>query len=136
MPPATDWTFQEAYNQILWLTPRIVVASLIAYFVWEFSNSYILAKIKVWMKGKYLFVRTIGSTIVGEFFDTIIFVLIAFYGIFPNNVLLIIIISNYIFKVWIEVLFTPITYWVVGKLKKIENIDFYDEKTNFNPFKF
>jgi len=136
LPSASDWHFQEAYNQILWLTPRIVLASLIAYFVGEFSNSYILAKIKIWMKGKYLFVRTIGSTIVGEFFDTILFVLIAFYGVFPDNVLLIIIISNYIFKVWVEILFTPLTYLIVNKLKKAENIDFYDKKTNFNPFKF
>jgi len=136
LPSAADWNFQESYNNILWLAPRIVVASLIAYFIWEFSNSFILAKIKIWMKGKYLFVRTIASTIVWQFFDTILFVLIAFYGIFPNEVLLIIIVSNYIFKVWIETLFTPLTYLIIGKLKKIEKVDFYDKKTNFNPFKF
>ena len=109
------------------------MASLIAFLAGEFSNSYILAKIKIRMKGKKLRIRTIGSTLVGEWLDTIIFVTIAFYGVFPSEVLRAIIISNYIFKVGIEVLFTPLTYLVTNKLKKAENEDYYDYKTDFNP---
>lgn len=135
LPAAKDWPFQNDYNNILWLTPRIVIASLIAYFIWEFSNSYTLAKIKIWMNGKYLWIRTIWSTLIWELFDTIIFILIAFYGAFSTNIIIWLLISNYIFKVWIEVLFTPITYWIVWKLKKIENEDYYDYNTDFNPLK-
>lgn len=134
LPSASGRTGQEAYQQILGLTPRIVAASLIAYSVGEFSNSYLLAKIKIWMQGKKLRVRTIGSTVVGELFDTTIFVLIAFWGVFDTPLLISILVSNYIFKVGVEVLFTPITYRVVGKLKKAEHEDYYDTETNFNPF--
>lgn len=135
LPPAKDWPYQNDYNNILWLTPRIVIASLIAYFAWEFSNSYILAKIKIWMSGKHLWVRTIWSTLIWEFIDTILFIFIAFYWAFSWNIIIALLISNYIFKVWVEVLFTPVTYWVVAKLKKIENEDYYDYKTDFNPLK-
>jgi hypothetical protein len=134
LPAAHDWTFQQDYQHILGLTPRIVMASLIAYFVWEFSNSYILAKIKIWMQWKQLWVRTIWSTIMWEFFDTTIFILIAFYWVFPNDIILSLMVSNYIFKVGVEVFFTPLTYWVIHRLKKIEHEDYYDIKTNFNPF--
>jgi len=135
LPPASDRTFQTDYQNVLWLTPRIVLASLFAYFVWEFSNSYLMAKIKIKMKWKMLWVRTISSTLVWEFFDTMIFVMIAFYWVFDNDLIIIIIISNYIFKVWVEVLFTPLTYFIVNKLKKVENVDCYDDKTDFNPLK-
>lgn len=134
LPSASDWWFQESYQNILLTTPRIFLASIIAYFIWEFVNSYILAKIKVLMAWKYLFVRTIWSTIFWQLFDTIIFTLIAFYWVFPNDVLIAIILSNYVLKVWIEVLFTPITYLIVWKLKKVEKVDYYDKNTNFNPF--
>jgi hypothetical protein len=134
LPAAPGWNNQAAYDAILGLTPRIVLASLVAYFSGEFSNSYILAKMKIWTKGKWLWTRTIGSTIVGEFVDSLLFVLIAFWGILPNSLLLILIISNYIFKTGIEILFTPITYKVVNFLKKKENEDYYDTDTNFNPF--
>ena len=136
LPSATDWTFQESYMNILGIVPRIVLASLVAYIAGEFSNSYILAKIKIAMKGKMLWVRTISSTLVGEGIDTTIFVLIAFLGVLPNSLLVAIIISNYVFKVGIEVLMTPVTYIVVNFLKKKEGIDFYDYKTNFNPFSY
>jgi len=136
LPSAQNRPYQEAYQNILWLTPRIVLASLIAYFAWEFSNSYLLAKIKIWMKWKKLRVRTIWSTIVWELFDTSIFVLIAFAWVFDNNLLRIIFVSNYIFKVWVEILFTPLTYLITNKLKKSEWEDYYDYKTDFNPFKF
>lgn len=135
LPPAKDWPYQNDYNNILWLTPRIVIASLIAYFAWEFSNSYTLAKIKIWMSGKHLWIRTIWSTLIWEFIDTILFIFIAFYWAFSWNIIAALLISNYIFKVWIEVLFTPVTYWVVTKLKKIENEDYYDYNTDFNPLK-
>jgi len=134
--PASGWDYQEAYMAILGQTPRIVTASLIAYFAGEFSNSYILAKMKVFTRGKFLFARTIGSTIVGQGIDTLFFVLIAFLGVYDNSMVLLIIISNYIFKVSLEILFTPITYKVVNTLKKAENVDFFDYKTNFNPFVF
>lgn len=137
LPAAADWNGQAAYDQILGLTPRIVCASITAYFAGEFSNSYVLAKMKVWMSGKFLWMRTIGSTLVGEGIDTVIFVLVAFLGVegFSADLLLTIIISNYIFKVSVEVLFTPITYAVTGFLKKKESEDYYDRQTNFNPFK-
>jgi hypothetical protein len=135
LPSAADRPYQESYQNILWLTPRIVLASLIAYFAWEFSNSYILAKIKIWMKWKKLWVRTIWSTIIWELFDTSIFVFIAFVWIFDINLLRIIFVSNYIFKVWVEIVFTPLTYLITNKLKKSEWEDYYDYKTNFNPFK-
>ncbi len=134
LPAASGWNNQAAYDTILGLTPRIVLASLIAYFCGEFSNSFILAKMKIWTKGKYLWTRTIGSTIVGELVDSFIFIIIAFFGFLPNSLLLTLIISNYIFKTGVEILFTPLTYKVVRFLKKAEKEDYYDLKTNFNPF--
>lgn len=136
LPPASDWGFQDAYVQILGLAPRIVAASLIAYLAGEFSNSYILAKMKIWTKGRFLWMRTIGSTLVGEFIDTGLFCMIAFYGVLPTSLLIAVVISNYIFKCGVEVLFTPITYKVVRFLKKKENEDYYDVDTNFNPLAF
>jgi len=137
LPASVGWDGQDAYMAILGWTPRIVVASVVAYAFGEFSNSYILAKVKIWMNGRHLWIRTIGSTIIGEGVDTLIFVLIAFYGAAwaTPSMLLAIIVSNYIFKVGVEVLFTPVTYLVVGFLKKSEGVDVYDRGTKFNPFK-
>jgi len=134
LPAASDWPFQEAFKNILGLTPRIVLASLIAYFAGEFSNSYLLAKLKIKTKGKFLWFRTISSTLLGEGIDTILFVFIAFWGILPIVLLIPILISNYIFKCGIEILFTPVTYKAVKFLKKREEEDYYDYNTNFNPF--
>ncbi|MBD3884423.1 queuosine precursor transporter [Phormidium tenue FACHB-886] len=134
LPPAADWAYQTAYEQILGFTPRIVLASLIAYFAGEFSNSFTLAKLKIKTQGRHLWMRTIGSTLIGQIVDTLIFTLIAFWGVFPDALLLPLIISNYVFKCGIEVLFTPVTYWVTGWLKQQEKEDFYDTETNFNPF--
>jgi len=136
LPPAPEWSGQSAYDQILGLTPRIVLASICAFFSGEFSNSYVLAKMKVWMNGRFLWMRTIGSTLIGEGVDTTLFVIMAFLGAegFDSDLLLKIIVSNYIFKVAVEVLFTPITYAITGFLKKREQEDYYDRKTNFNPF--
>lgn len=134
LPPAAEGSNHEAFKAVLGWTPRIVLGSIIAYTIGEFSNSYVLAKMKIWMKGRMLWARTIGSTLIGEGIDTIIFILIAFYGQMPNSLLMTIILSNYIFKVGVEVIFTPITYWIVGFLKKHEGVDVYDKNTNFNPF--
>jgi len=136
LPSAQGWENQEAYQKILGLTPRIVIASLIAYFAGEFSNSVILAKMKIWTKGKKLWTRTIGSTIIGEGLDTVLFVMIAFWGVLPLALILTIIASNYIFKTGFEVILTPLTYKVVRFLKNREQVDFYDDKTKFNPFSF
>ena len=134
LKPAAGWENQAAYQAILGLTPRIVLASLIAYFAGEFSNSYILAKMKIWMAGKRLWARTITSTLVGEGLDTVLFIGIAFYRVLPGDLLWAVFISNYIFKCGVEILFTPLTYKVVAYLKKSEGEDYYDRGTNFNPF--
>lgn len=131
LPPAADWPYQESYEAILGLTPRIVLASLIAYLFGEFSNSMILAKMKVAMKGRYLWMRTIGSTLVGQLLDSVIFIFIAFLGVFPMSVLLALILSNYVFKVGVEILFTPVTYRMVAFLKKKDAVDAYDRDTSF-----
>jgi queuosine precursor transporter len=136
MPAAPDWTFQDSYDKILGLTPRLVIASLLAFWSGEFSNSFILAKMKIMTKGKFLWLRTIGSTVVGELVDTGIFVIVAFAGVLPNELLVSIIISNYIFKTGVEVVFTPVTYRVVAWLKKEEARDAFDTHTDFNPFRF
>lgn len=134
LPSASGWNNQAAYDAILGLTPRIVCASLIAYFFGEFSNSFVLAKMKILTKGKWLWTRTIGSTVVGELVDSALFIMIAFFGILPGSLLLTLIISNYLFKTAIEILFTPITYKVIKFLKIKESEDYYDINTNFNPF--
>jgi len=134
LPSASEWNNQEAYNVILGTTPRIVLASLIAYFSGSFSNSIILSKMKVLTKGKWLWTRTIGSTIVGEGVDSLLFIAIAFGGIYSFPLLVSIFISNYIFKVGFEVLATPITYKVVNFLKNVERVDIYDYDTKYNPF--
>lgn len=136
LPPAATWPNQNAYEAVLGMTPRIVLASIIGYFAGEFLNSFILAKLKLRTKGKLLWLRTISSTLVGEFFDTFLFISIAFWGILPTPVLITILFSQYIFKVGIEILFTPVTYKAVNFLKKAEHEDYYDKKTNFNPFMF
>jgi conserved hypothetical integral membrane protein len=134
--PAPGWEFQEAYIKILGQTPRIVTASLIAYFCGEFLNSFVLAKVKILTKGRMLWVRTIGSTVFGEGIDTLLFVLIAFSWVYEWKLVFLIIVSNYVFKVGLEVILTPLTYQIVGGLKRREKVDYFDYKTNFNPFKF
>ena len=134
LPPAPDWTLQDAYHALLGQTPRIVLGSLAAYWAGEFVNSFILAKLKIYTGGRWLWLRTIGSTLFGEGIDTSVFLLIAFWGVLPNDLLWAIFVSNYVFKVGVEALFTPLTYQVVNILKRVENEDFYDRGTNFNPF--
>jgi queuosine precursor transporter len=134
MPSGGGWENQDAYNKILGMTPRIVAGSLVAYFAGEFSNSYILAKMKILTRGHWLFTRTIGSTIIGEGVDTVFFINIAFAGIYSWETITLLIVSNYVFKVGLEVVMTPVTYAVVRFLKGKEKADVYDYKTNFNPF--
>jgi uncharacterized integral membrane protein (TIGR00697 family) len=141
LPGEANWEAaagQAAFDAILGgvSSGAIVVASLAAYFAGSFSNSFVLAKLKVATGGRFLWVRTIGSTLVGEGIDTTVFVLIASaLGVFPWAVALSIIVANYIFKVGIEVLFTPVTYRVVARLKRAEGVDYYDVSTDFNPFR-
>lgn len=134
LPSAPGWENQEAYQKILGTTPRIVAGSLVAYFLGEFSNSFTLAKMKIFTGGRWLFTRTIGSTVIGEGVDTVFFVLIAFAGTLPWTTLLAGVISNYVFKVGFEIVVTPATYAIVGFLKRTEKTDTYDYHTNFNPF--
>jgi hypothetical protein len=133
-PGAWDSFANDAYGRILGMVPRIVMASLIAYFCGEFINSYVLSRLKIWTKGKNLWIRTISSTVLGEGVDTVIFVTIAFYHVIPNSALITMIVSNYIFKTLYEIGVTPITYIVVNFLKKFEKVDHYDVGANYNPF--
>jgi len=131
-----DYAGQDAYDAILGGISGLIVASLVAYFLGEFSNSYVLAKMKVWTGGRLLWVRTIGSTLVGQAVDTTVFMLIATaLGVFPPEILLSLIVTNYILKVGFEALLTPLTYRVVNALKAAENEDYFDRQTDFNPFK-
>ncbi len=136
MPAAPGWENQQAYEKIIGFVPRIVFASLMAYFTGEFTNSFILSKLKIITKGKFLWLRTIASTLAGEGLDTLIFCLIAFFGILPTPLLLTVIFSNYIFKCGIEILFTPVTYRIVSFLKRSEGVDVYDRGISYNPFRF
>ena len=133
--PAPGWEYQQAWMQILGQTPRIVAASLVAYFAGEFSNSIVLAKMKILTKGRFLWTRTIGSTLAGEGIDTVLFVLIAFSGLYNWKTVGLIVASNYIFKVGMEVILTPATYGIVKFLKKREHVDYYDYGTSFNTFR-
>jgi uncharacterized integral membrane protein (TIGR00697 family) len=134
LPPAPDWEGQDAYLRILGITPRIVLGSLIAYWAGEFCNSFTLAKMKIFTRGHWLWTRTIGSTLMGEGVDTLLFVVIAFAGVLPMGLLTSVLISNYFFKVGVEVMATPVTYSVVAFLKRAEREDYYDYDTDFNPF--
>jgi queuosine precursor transporter len=125
---------QKAIEMIFGQTPRIVAASLLAFWLGEFVNSFVLAKMKLLTKGKFMWLRTISSTIFGEIADSLIFYPVAFYGIWSNEQLVSVMIGNYFIKVLWEVLATPFTYIIVGFLKKKENEDFYDNNTDFNPF--
>ncbi|MEY4667464.1 MAG: hypothetical protein RL518_163 [Pseudomonadota bacterium] len=134
IPPAASFTNQAAIETIFGATPRIALASLAGFFCGEFCNSFTLAKMKIWTNGKHLWSRTIGSTIVGEAADTLVFYPLAFIGVWNSQLLVEVMISNYLLKVGWEALTTPITYKVVGALKRAEHEDFYDRDTDFTPF--
>ncbi|WP_420833171.1 queuosine precursor transporter [Pseudemcibacter aquimaris] len=135
LPPAPGWEGQEAYDMIFGQVPRIVLASLIAFFTGEMINAYVMAKMKIWTKGKHLWTRTIGSTIVGQGADSLIFYPVAFYGIWEMEVLLTVMFSNFLIKVCWEAILTPVTYKIVNALKRAENVEIFDNKTDFSPFK-
>lgn len=133
-PPAEGWPHQAAYETVFGSTPRIVLASLLAYFCGEFCNSFVLAKMKLWTEGRMLWSRTIGSTIVGEAVDSLVFYPLAFLGLWPRSLVLSVMMGNYLLKVGWEVLMTPLTYRVVNFLKRAESEDYFDRQTNFTPF--
>jgi queuosine precursor transporter len=134
LPAAPGWEGQAALASVFGITPRIVAASLVAFWVGELVNSYVLARLKVATRGRWLFSRTIGSTIVGALIDSVIFYPIAFLGIWPAGLVLKVLINNYLLKVVWEVLATPMTYAVVGALKRVEHEDHFDYDTDFTPF--
>jgi hypothetical protein len=133
-PPAPGWAHQAAFQTVFGATPRIVLASLVAYFCGEFTNSFVLAKMKLVTEGRFLWMRTIGSTIAGEAVDSLIFYPLAFLGLWPTELVLQVLVSNYVLKVGWEAAMTPITYRIVNALKRAEHEDYYDRDTDFTPF--
>ncbi len=133
-PPASGWPHQPAYETVFGSTPRIVLASLVAYFNGEFCNSFVLAKLKLATSGRLLWSRTIGSTIVGEAVDSVIFYPLAFLGAWETDLVVRVMITNYLLKVLWEALMTPFTYRIVNFLKRAENEDYFDRDTDFTPF--
>ncbi len=123
-----------AFARVLGAVPRTVLAGFITYFVGSFLNDYTLAKMKILTEGKWLWTRTVGSTIIAEGGETLVFYPLAFYGILPVNLILAAMLGGWIIKVLVEIIFTPLTYWIVKNLKRIEQEDYYDRDTNFNPF--
>ena len=135
LPPAAGWPGQAAYESVFGNTWRIVFASLVAFWAGEFANSFVLAKMKVLTSGKHLWSRTIGSTIVGQAVDSLLFYPLAFWGDWSNDQVLTVMVTNWGLKVAWEFLLTPVTYMVVNGLKRAEGLDVYDEATDFTPFK-
>jgi uncharacterized integral membrane protein (TIGR00697 family) len=135
LPPAPFWKDQDAFDHVLGRVPRIVLASISAYFLGEFCNSYVLAKMKVRMQGRSMYLRFVASTIVGQAVDTIAFVLIAFAGVFPAAELVSLTIAGWAFKVGWEIVALPLTLWFVRFLKTAEQEDYFDTHTDFNPFR-
>ena len=142
LPPASFWTAgvydnpeqaDQAYRAILGFTPRMLVASFLAYLGGEFLNSFVLAKMKVRTEGRFLWMRTIASTLVGQGADSLIFISVAFYGILPTSALMTAVVAQWLVKSAYEALATPLTYWVVNSLKRSEGIDTFDRDTDFSP---
>lgn len=132
--PSDNLEQQAVVAKVFGSTWRIAMASLVGYFCGEFTNSFILAKMKILTQGKHLWTRTIGSTVAGELVDSLVFYPLAFYGLWDNDTLLTVMFSNYVIKVMWEVVVTPITYKLVAFLKRVEQEDYYDHKTQFTPF--
>ena len=133
LPAASFWQAQAAYESILGMVPRILAASFVAYLIGEFANAYVLARMKVATEGRWLWARTIGSTIIGQGLDSAIFITVAFAGIWPTHIMAAAVVTQWLVKVAYEALATPLTYLVVGALKRREGIDTYDRNISFNP---
>jgi queuosine precursor transporter len=133
LPPAPFWRDQPAYESILGYAPRLLLSSFVAYLIGEFANSYVLAKMKIATQGRWLWTRTIGSTVVGQGLDSLVFITIAFLGTIPFDGLANAIVTQWLFKTAYEALATPLTYAIVMWLKRMENSDAYDINTNFSP---
>ena len=136
LPPAAGWPGQEAYEFVFGNSWRIVLASMVAFWAGEFANSYVLAKMKIWTAGRHLWMRTIGSTVVGQGLDSLIFYPLAFWGLagWPVELLWQVVLSQWAIKTAWEALLTPLTYAAVGALKRAEQVDLYDTETDFSPF--
>ncbi|WP_296675826.1 queuosine precursor transporter [Novosphingobium sp.] len=134
LPPASGWSGQSAYESVFGSTWRIVAASVIAFWAGEFVNSFVMAKMKIWTEGGKLWTRTIGSTFFGQAIDSLIFYPIAFLGIWSTGQVLTVMVTNWLLKVVWEALLTPVTYAVVGWLKRREGVEVFDRGTDFSPF--
>jgi queuosine precursor transporter len=134
LPPAPGWAGQAAYESVFGQVPRIVLASIAAFWAGELVNAFVLAKMKVWTQGRHLWSRTIGSTIFGQGIDSLIFYPLAFGGVWETKTVISVMTVNWALKVLWEILLTPVTYAVVGFLKRREGVDVFDEGTNFSPF--
>jgi queuosine precursor transporter len=135
LPPAAGWEGQAAYESVFGQVWRIVFASITAFWAGEFVNSYVMARMKIWTGGKHLWTRTIGSTVVGQGVDSLIFYPLAFWGVWSNSQVITVMLTNWGLKVAWEVVLTPVTYAVVNWLKRKEGVDVFDEGTDFTPFK-
>ncbi|HZF96573.1 MAG TPA: queuosine precursor transporter [Allosphingosinicella sp.] len=135
LPPDQGWTGQEAYEQVFGQVPRIVFASILAFWAGEFANSYVLARMKVRTEGRHLWMRTIGSTLVGQGIDSLIFYPLAFFGVWETETLLKVLLIQWALKVAWEAVLTPVTYALVGWLKRREGVDVFDRGTDFTPFR-
>jgi uncharacterized integral membrane protein (TIGR00697 family) len=134
LPPAPGWDGQAAFAKVFNFVPRMVAASLAAFWCGEFANSFVMAKMKLLTKGRYLWTRTVGSTVVGQAVDTSVVMVLAFGGSLTSGLIANLIVSGYLGKVLYEVAATPVTYWIVDFLKRREGVDAFDAHTNFNPF--
>ena len=134
LPPAPGWDGQAAFAKVFNFVPRLVAASLAAFWCGEFANSFVMAKMKLLTKGRYLWTRTVGSTVVGQAVDTSVVMVLAFGGSLTSGMIANLIVSGYLGKVLYEVAATPLTYWIVGSLKRREGVDAFDANTDFNPF--
>lgn len=134
LPPAPGWDGQAAFARVFEFVPRLVVASLAAFWCGEFANSFVMAKMKLLTKGRYLWTRTVGSTVAGQAVDTVVVMVLAFGGSLSTGLIANLIVSAYLGKVLYEVAATPVTYWIVNSLKRREGVDVFDTNTDFNPF--
>lgn len=135
LPPAPGWPLQEQFAAVHSVVPRIVVASVVAYWAGEIANSIVMSRMKIWLEGKQLWLRAIGSTVVGQLVDSVLFVLIGFAGQMPNSIIITAILTAWVFKTGYEVVILPLTYIIVQRLKAAEGVDHFDRGEHYNPFR-